>query len=181
MRWTLLSFRDGVAIPLEVILRGWPVKFPFMNLSDAGSLSMKGMRKLLKLLQATPPKLYFVKATAEQLAAARLDPASVCPGPLFPAPPRNFGYSNIGRATRRVRRDDNGVVIPDRYVRDGPKSAKEVSDEAEAAVEEEVEPTPGPLPQLHTPYGVRLGCYETGWRELSVSRWELDSVVDYYG
>ncbi|KAI0695218.1 hypothetical protein C8T65DRAFT_833235 [Cerioporus squamosus] len=169
MRWTLLSFRDRVAVPLEVVLHGWPPEFPFMNLSRTGHVSMKAMRKLLELLQAKPPQLYFVKATPEQLHAAHLNPASVCPGPLFPAPAPNFGYSNIGR--RPVQHDKKtGVAIPHRYVRNGPKSAKEVSDEVSAAVDAEVRPSQrrGPLPQLHTPYGVKLGWYSTGWRELPV-------------
>ncbi|TFK77836.1 hypothetical protein K466DRAFT_508041, partial [Polyporus arcularius HHB13444] len=129
MRWGLLPFRDHVAVPLAVLLRGWPPEFPFDNLSNKGAPGMKALRRLLQLLEASPPQLYFVRATAEELCAAQADAASVCPGPLFPAPAPGpkLGYDSIGRQ-RRVARVVDGTVVPPRYLRDGPKCAKVVSD-----------------------------------------------------
>ncbi|KAI0682137.1 hypothetical protein C8T65DRAFT_517849, partial [Cerioporus squamosus] len=130
MRWGLLPFRNFVAVPLEVILVGWPVQYPFANLSNKGAPGMKALRALLKLLQANPPQLYFVKATEDQLRAARFNAASVCPGPLFPAPKPRLGYDSIGRRVK-IWRDSHGAVIPPRHVRDGPRSAKKISEEVE--------------------------------------------------
>ncbi|TFK80534.1 hypothetical protein K466DRAFT_447760, partial [Polyporus arcularius HHB13444] len=128
MHYGLLPFRDCVAVPLEVVLVGWPVKYSFANLSNKGAPGMKALRAMLILLQATPPQLYFVKATEDQLRAARFDARSICPGPLFPAPEPRLGNDNIGKRLK-IWRSDNGVVIPPRHVRDGPKSAKKITDE----------------------------------------------------
>ncbi|KAI0692297.1 hypothetical protein C8T65DRAFT_745199 [Cerioporus squamosus] len=129
---------------------------------------MKALHKLLQLLEAKPPKLYFVKATEEQLRTARFDAASICPGPLFPAPEPRLGYDNIGKRVK-IRRTNSGTVIPPRHVRDGPKSAKKISDELETAVDAEVaaDPTPpvkGPRPQIHTRRGSGLAASTVSFR-----------------
>ncbi|KAI0692303.1 hypothetical protein C8T65DRAFT_745205 [Cerioporus squamosus] len=183
MHWGLLPFRDSVAVPLGVLLIGWPAEYSFANLSSKGAPGMKALHKLLQLLEAKPPKLYFVKATEEQLRTARFDAASICPGPLFPAPEPRLGYDNIGKRVK-IRRTNSGTVIPPRHVRDGPKSAKKISDELETAVDAEVaaDPTPpvkGPRPQIHTPQGIRLGWYETGLRVLSLGTELEDDISDW--
>ncbi|RPD53887.1 hypothetical protein L227DRAFT_604402, partial [Lentinus tigrinus ALCF2SS1-6] len=114
MCWTLRLFHKDVVLRYGVLLYGWPADVPFMNLSTGhGSPSM-------------------AQATREQLLAAELDISAVAPGPLFPAPvPLPYlGRSDIGR--RRVfKRNTDGITIPHRYIRNGPKSVKMISEEVD--------------------------------------------------
>ncbi len=84
--------------------------------------------------------MYFVRATPGQLHATRLDAAAAAPGPLFPAPvPLPYiGRSNIGR--RR------GVC---RYARDGPTSAKVISEELDSEASSWASVRTAPLPQMY--------------------------------
>ncbi|TFK78639.1 hypothetical protein K466DRAFT_592750, partial [Polyporus arcularius HHB13444] len=183
MYYGLLPFRDNVAVPLGVLLCGWPVEYSFENFSDKGAPGMKALRAVLELLEAKPPKLYFVKATEEQLRAGHFDAASVCPGPLFPAPEPKLGSDGIGKR-RKIWRNNEGAAIPPRYVRDGPKSAKKITDEIEAVVDAEVaaDPTPrvnGPRPQIHTPQGVRLGWFDAELRVISLGM-EVEDDISHW-
>ncbi|RPD52894.1 hypothetical protein L226DRAFT_614910 [Lentinus tigrinus ALCF2SS1-7] len=175
MCWTLRPFHKDVVLRYGILLYGWPADVPFMNLSTGhGSPSMAQVRHLLALLTAEPqPRMYFVRATPEQLLAAELDISAVAPGPLFPTPvPLPYlGRSNIGR--RRVMCNSDGTPIPHRYTRNGPMSAKVISDEldsetcGEASV---VNRRRGPLPQMFKD-GTWLLWTESGWR--GPTTWEL--------
>ncbi|RPD52257.1 hypothetical protein L226DRAFT_576977 [Lentinus tigrinus ALCF2SS1-7] len=170
MCWTLRLFHKDITLRYGVLLYGWPADVPFMNLSTGhGSPSMAQVRHLLTLLTAEPqPRMYFIQAAPEQLLAAERDVSAVAPGPLFPAPAPlpYFGRSDIGR--RRVfKHDSDGNAIPHRYVRNGPKSAKVISEKLNSEGSDEVSVvnrTRGPLPQMYKD-GVWLIWTESGWRE----------------
>ncbi|RPD68842.1 hypothetical protein L226DRAFT_472804 [Lentinus tigrinus ALCF2SS1-7] len=169
MCWTLRLFHKDVVLRYGVLLYGWPADVPFMNLSTGhGSPSMAQVRHLLALLAAEPqPRMYFIQATREQLLAAELDISAVAPGPLFPAPvPLPYlGRSDIGR--RRVfKRNTDGITIPHRYIRNGPKSVKMISEEVDLEGDgaSAVNRCRGPLPQMFKD-GTWLVWTERGWRE----------------
>ncbi|RPD53803.1 hypothetical protein L227DRAFT_616712 [Lentinus tigrinus ALCF2SS1-6] len=142
MCWNLRLFHKDVALRYGILLYGWPADIPFMNLSTGhGSPSMAQVRHLLTLLTVQPqPRMYFIRATPEQLLAAERNVlGAVAPGPLFPAPAPlpYFGRSDISR--RRVfKRDSDGNAIPHRYIRNGPKSAKVISKELDSEGSDEV-------------------------------------------
>ena len=84
MCWQIKLFRDEVVIRYGVILIGWPADIPFWNLSKKDGPTAKQMRVLLAsgLLNAKPPRLYFTRATEEQLRAARLTSSGILPSTL---------------------------------------------------------------------------------------------------
>ena len=150
-----------------VLLVGWPPDVPFWNLSSQGGPTTKQMRRILGLLAANPPRLYFTRATEEQLRMVRLASSGILPSTLHPESPPlpNFGRSNIGR--QHTRYDEDGNEITPRHIRNGPKSGKVIEEEPEdEVVDARVYPrAAGPRPQIHNQFG-HLVWTGTGWRDL---------------
>ncbi len=181
MWFTVTTFCTKVFLRFGIKLVGWPPHIPFQNLSD-GPVTMDDIRELIGLCQkdperrpSQPPQLRFVAATAEEVRAARLDAASACPGPLFPAPTPRYEYSNIGR--RVLRPDVDGQLTQPRYERNGPKSAKVVSDEEDG--EASAGPAEEDLPPMVTQWGVRMVWCHGVWRYVGEGELYDDSVSEY--
>lgn len=121
MHWTVTDFRDFIFMPHRLKLVGWPPEYIFRNPSK---MRTHEMRTLLCLLNTN--RLYFTRASDEEVADARLNARAAAPGPLFPAPPLNYGRRDIGR--RLPRYDEHGQLKKTRYQRNGPKSAKSIED-----------------------------------------------------
>ncbi|KAI0715774.1 hypothetical protein C8T65DRAFT_694602 [Cerioporus squamosus] len=166
MWWAITLFHKEVALRYGMLLYGWPPDIPFANLSTGhGSPTMAQVRRLLALLTARPqPLMYFVRATPEQMRAVQLDIAAAAPGPLYPAPvPLPYiSRCDIGRR-RGVCRDADGGVIPPRYIRNGPKSAKVISEELDSEASGWEPVRTGPLPQMFKD-GAWLIWGGSGWR-----------------
>ncbi|RDX39740.1 hypothetical protein OH76DRAFT_1394642 [Lentinus brumalis] len=172
MWWMLTSFQKHVVLRYGVLLLGWPPDIPFMSFSPGhGCPCMADLRQLLSLLAAEPqPRMNFVRATPGQLHAARIDAAAAAPGPVFPAPvPLPYvGRSNIGRR-RGVHRGTDSSVISPRYIRDGPTSAKVISEELDSEASGwALAVRTAPLPQMYKD-GAWLIWGESGWRLLTTS------------
>ncbi|KAM5536864.1 hypothetical protein V8D89_009411 [Ganoderma adspersum] len=127
MRWTAKAFRDYVFLLYFAKLPGWPARIPFCSLSGPGAPSPLEMYELITLIHRGV--LRFERATADEIAAARLDVANAVPGPLFRAPLPDVARRDIG--SRRPRFDTNGEVIAPRHERNGPKSAAWIGEEVE--------------------------------------------------
>lgn len=127
MCYTPKAFRDKVFLPYHAKLPGWSPHIPFRNLSGRGAPSQPQMRELISLIQHGI--LRFEEATPDEMRAARRDVANAVPGPLFPAPLPNVARRDIG--SRKPRFDSDGVVIPPRLERNGPKSAAWIDEEVE--------------------------------------------------
>ena len=176
MHWVVTLFRDQIVLRYLLILIGWPPRIPFGDLSVAGAASADHMRTLIKFMLTG--KLYFAKATASQVRAARLAAGGISPGPLYhlALPHPSLGRSNIGR--QRIKHNSEGHAVPSRYVRDGPKSAKVIEAAEDEVVENPALPrTSGPLPQLHNQFA-HMAWHKTGWRELRVDPKESELSDD---
>ena len=176
MCWVVTQFRDRIVLRYLLILIGWPSRIPFGDLSVAGAASAEHMRTLIKLM--VTKQLYFAKATASQLHTARLAAGGISPGPLYDLalPHPSVGRSNIGR--RHPKHNSEGCVVPSRYVRDGPKSAKVIEAAEDEVVETHTLPrTSGPLPQLHNQFA-HMAWHKMGWRELRVDPKESELSDD---
>lgn len=103
MHWTVTDFRDFIFMPHRLKLVGWPPEYIFRNPSK---MRTHEMRTLLCLLNTN--RLYFTRASDEEVADARLNARAAAPGPLFPAPPLNYGRRDIGR--RLPRYDEHGQL-----------------------------------------------------------------------
>ncbi|KAI0695578.1 hypothetical protein C8T65DRAFT_665031, partial [Cerioporus squamosus] len=121
-----------------------------------------------------PPELRFVAATPEELRAARSDASHACPGPLFPARAPRYENSNIGR--RIPHFDENEQLTQPRYERNGPKSAKVVSDEEDG--EPSVDVAEEDLPPMVTRWGVRMIWYNGVWRDIGEGELSDDPISD---
>ncbi|RDX39806.1 hypothetical protein OH76DRAFT_1490821 [Lentinus brumalis] len=165
MQWTVMSFCEKVFLRFGIKLVGWPPHIPFQNLSD-GPVTVDDIRELIGLCErdsarpSEPAKLRFVAATPEELRAARSDATRACPGPLFPPASPSHGYDNIGR--RALRLDEDGRPTQPRYERNGPKSAKVISDEEDG--EPSVNVAEEDLPPMVTQWGVRMLWCHGVWR-----------------
>ncbi|KAI0746517.1 hypothetical protein C8Q80DRAFT_1175574 [Daedaleopsis nitida] len=162
MCWTVKAFYACIFDRYGLALRGWPPGFTFQNLSGA---SIEELRELDRRCRATPPELFFAPATREEFGAALMDYTAAAPGPLFPAALPSFEHSNMGRRT-----------VATRYERDGPTSAKEVSDEDLRADAKEVHTGDG-LPIVNKD-GARMAWHRTGYRDLLGGELSDDPIVD---
>ncbi len=179
MWFTVLSFCTKVFLRFGIKLVGWPPHISFQNSSD-GTVTMDDIRELIGLCQKDPerpsalPALHFVAATADELRAARLDAASACPGALFPAPTPRYEYSNIGR--RVLRFDENQQLTQTRYERNGPKSAKVVSDEEDG--EPSADTAEEDLPPMVTQWGVRMVWHHGVWQYVGEGELSDDTIFE---
>ncbi|TBU51077.1 hypothetical protein BD310DRAFT_982955 [Dichomitus squalens] len=132
MRWTLDTYLDYVFFPLGLKLEGWPPTLRFANLSN-----QPGIRRLrrIKFLWEMGV-IHFAPVTDADRRRALRNRFSVAPGPLNYSIRESYSRSDI--KARRYRPKTNPFNRPYRFARKGPKSAKVVSAEAEAAAEVEV-------------------------------------------
>lgn len=132
MRWSLKAYLDDVFFGLDIQFH-WVPYLLFTNLSRH-----TGLPRIMHITTLWETGvIYFAPVTDEEREAARRDPLSAAPGPLHLGLPEWYGRSDI--KARRYRWKTNPFDLPYRYERNGPKSAKTVSAEAEAAAEAEVE------------------------------------------
>ncbi|TBU51098.1 hypothetical protein BD310DRAFT_774055, partial [Dichomitus squalens] len=132
MRWTLDAYLERVFYSLGFKLVGWPPDVPFANLSNFHGLPLiKHIRS-----QWTSGVMHFAPVTDADRENARRDRLSAAPGSLSHDVRTPSSRSDI--KARRDRPKTNPENLPYRHVRNGPKSAKEVSAEAEAAADAEV-------------------------------------------
>ncbi|EIW51259.1 uncharacterized protein TRAVEDRAFT_54721 [Trametes versicolor FP-101664 SS1] len=134
MRWTVSGLCEDIYLKHRLKLVGWPEGVYFTDLSD-----VTGLARISKLMSA----LRSGDLTFEPISQAEYDAAKL--NPLLAAPTHlNYGLTpNLGRNDIGKRRGSS-KVDPERYpphhVRDGPKSDKWVSKEAEARAELPEEP-----------------------------------------
>ncbi|RDX45704.1 hypothetical protein OH76DRAFT_1420583 [Lentinus brumalis] len=128
MRWTLKSYHVNVYVGLGYELIGWPPEIPFTNLSD-----ITGYERIHLLLSRWKTgKMYFARLPeARRLEAENhADPLKTAPAPLHFGVKQRQSRSDVKK--RRHRPKTNPLNLPTRFVRDGPKSARWVSDEADS-------------------------------------------------
>lgn len=132
MRWSLKAYLDEVFFGLDIRFF-WVPYLLFTNLSRH-----TGLTRIMHITSLWETGvIYFARVTDEEREAARCDPLSAAPGPLHLGLPEWYGRSDI--KARRYRWKTNPFDLPYRHERNGPKSAKTVSVELEAAAEAEVQ------------------------------------------
>ncbi|EIW53597.1 uncharacterized protein TRAVEDRAFT_52719 [Trametes versicolor FP-101664 SS1] len=156
MRWTVSGLCKDIYLRHRLKLVGWPEGIVFGDLSKVTGLARIWM--LVRALRSG--ELTFEPITQEEYDAAKRNPLLAAPTPLHNGLRLNLGRDDIGR--RRGSSKVDPAIYPPRHVRDGPKSSKVVSDEAEAMAEGPEEPhelfkggqlyagpRPGRLPMLY--------------------------------
>ncbi|PIL24465.1 hypothetical protein GSI_14219 [Ganoderma sinense ZZ0214-1] len=132
MRWSLKEYLDDIFFGLGIRFT-WVRYLLFTNLSKHTGLDV--ILHITSLWETGV--IHFARVTDAEREAALRDPLSAAPGPLHLGLPEWYGRSDI--KARRYRWKKNPLNLPGRYERNGPKSAKTVSAEAEAAADAEVE------------------------------------------
>lgn len=135
MHWTVSGLYHNIYLRHRLKLVGWPKGIAFGDLSK----TVTGLDRISILVQALRSgDLTFEPISQAEYDAAKQNPLLVAPthlnGGLRPHPSRN----DTGR--RRGSSKVDPAIYPPRHVRDGPKSSKVVSDEAEARAEGPEEP-----------------------------------------
>ncbi|KAI0667201.1 hypothetical protein C8Q78DRAFT_948678, partial [Trametes maxima] len=131
MSWTLAQFLRRIFLRYQLKLIGWPKGLVWQNLSNITGLARISL--LIHLFKAG--LMRFEPNTPAERDAARLDPCTAAPGPLFlPIPPK-LGHVDI--KARRLGTIKKWVAqgFKIRYVRNGPKSSKWISAAAEERAE----------------------------------------------
>ncbi|EIW65031.1 uncharacterized protein TRAVEDRAFT_42428 [Trametes versicolor FP-101664 SS1] len=135
MHWTVSGLYRNIYLRHRLKLVGWPKGIAFGDLSK----TVTGLDRISILVQALRSgDLTFEPISQAEYDAAKQNPLLAAPthlnGGLRPHPSRN----DTGR--RRGSSKVDPAIYPPRHVRDGPKSSKVVSDEAEARAEGPEEP-----------------------------------------
>ncbi|KAM5542923.1 hypothetical protein V8D89_003315 [Ganoderma adspersum] len=131
MRWSLQEYLDEIFFRLGIKFV-WVPHLLFTNLSKH-----TGLARIMHITTLwNTGVIHFARVTPEEREAALHDPLSAAPGPLHLGLPEWYGRSDI--KARRHRPKTNPLDLPYKYERNGPKSARTVSEEAEAAAEAEV-------------------------------------------
>ncbi|PIL36510.1 hypothetical protein GSI_00199 [Ganoderma sinense ZZ0214-1] len=131
MRWSLQKYLDEIFFGLGIRF-AWVRYLLFANLSKHTGLAR--IMHITTLWNAGV--IYFARVTPEERETTLHDLLSAAPGPLHLGLPEWYGRSDIKAC--RYRPITNPLGLPYKYERNGPKSAKTVSDEAEVAAEAEV-------------------------------------------
>ncbi|KAI0820675.1 hypothetical protein BC628DRAFT_1329798 [Trametes gibbosa] len=133
MAYTIKGYCTKVVLRHHVKLVGWPDDIVFDNLSR-----VTGKERISRLLQLWKSgKMHFVPVEdPAELDAARTDPLTVAPAFLHRGALPRRSRSDLGG--RRHRPVSNPYNLPRRYPRGKPKSARIVTEEAEARAEAEV-------------------------------------------
>ena len=130
MRWTLKGYWKYIYLALRLKLIGWPHDIPFMNLSD-----ITGFARISRIATLWDSgRMYFAPVSDEEYLAALKNPVSCSPSPL------HFGFApDLGRCDIKKRKyrpkTDPLNLRKGRYIRNGPKSARWVSQMAERRAE----------------------------------------------
>ncbi|KAI0640240.1 hypothetical protein C8Q77DRAFT_1045159 [Trametes polyzona] len=133
MHWTVRAYFRKIYVEYGLELVGWPPDLPFADLSDPGLTGFVPISRLIMLWETG--ELRFVRAALDRAERERRDPMDVAPCKINDGLPPNLGRSDIKK--RRERKKVDAVRFPQRYVRNGPKSAEWVTDEAEARAEQD--------------------------------------------
>ncbi|KAI0362938.1 hypothetical protein BV20DRAFT_290663 [Pilatotrama ljubarskyi] len=132
MFWTPELFRDKVFLTYGVKLVNWPLDIEFTNISKMVNPTGK-VRALLDAWAAPACRMRWAPISQDELIAGTFDVRSACPGPHFQDPIPKGGRNDIGK--RRARATDlEPEKYPCRHVRDGPKSARYISEEQDGEV-----------------------------------------------
>ncbi len=130
MRWTLKPYRLYVYLALRLKLVGWPPDIPFMNLSN-----ISGYERISRIAGLwASGAMHFAPVTDEEYLAALKTPLTCAPGPLHHGFAPYLGRSDIKKRKYRPKKDPLDLR-QDRRVRNGPKSARWVSQMAERRAE----------------------------------------------
>ncbi|PIL33229.1 hypothetical protein GSI_04679 [Ganoderma sinense ZZ0214-1] len=132
MRWTLKAYLKYVYLALCIKLVSWPHDIPFMNLSDITGLAR--ISCIASLWESE--QMYFAPITDKEYLAALANPNSCAPGPLHHGLAPNLGRCDIKKHKYRPKTDLLNLR-KGRYVWNGPKSARWVSQMAERRAEVE--------------------------------------------
>ncbi|KAI0370626.1 hypothetical protein BV20DRAFT_916297, partial [Pilatotrama ljubarskyi] len=128
MRWTVEGYHKKIYTEYGLELVGWPDDFVFTNLSDRELTGYVRISTLYSLWKSG--NMTFLPVMLDVHARAARHAAEVTPGK------KNRGIRpRLGRSDLKKHRGSRKVdpsKFPPRYVRNGPKSDKWVSDEAEA-------------------------------------------------
>ncbi|KAM5541992.1 hypothetical protein V8D89_004302 [Ganoderma adspersum] len=130
MRWTLKAYLKYVFLALRIKLVGWPPNIPFMNLSDITGLAR--LSRITTLWESG--RMYFAPVTDEEYLAALENPLTCSPSPLHFGLAPDLGRCDIKKRKYRPKTDPLSLR-KGRYIRNGPKSARLVSQMAERRVE----------------------------------------------
>ncbi|KAI0367839.1 hypothetical protein BV20DRAFT_1037540 [Pilatotrama ljubarskyi] len=128
MRWTVKGYHQKIYTEYGLQLVGWPTDLPFADLSKPGLTGYDRISRLYILWQSQDLK--FIPVPLEKAARAAQNPMAVAPSALNHGIPPKLGRSDLKR--HRAGGKVDPVRFPPRYVRNGPKSEKWVTDEAEA-------------------------------------------------
>lgn len=121
------KFRDEIFLAYGAKLIGWPADIEFINPSDMKNPTAKVRALLDAWADGT---MRWAWASQDEFIAGLYDIRSACPGPHFPNPIPKGGRNDVGK--RRARASDaEADKYPPRFVRDGPKSFRFVSEEME--------------------------------------------------
>ena len=135
MPWTLKAYYKRVFLQDKMQIVGWDPLVPFMNLSK-----ITGLTNISRLASRwNSGKMYFARVSDEEYEAARRDPLLAAPSPLHDHFEPRLGRDDVKRRYKTT------PGFPARYVRDGPKSAKTVTVEAEAAAVHGMEDPEDPI------------------------------------
>ena len=126
MCWTISAFCKNIYLRYCLKLSGWPPEVYFTDLSR-----LTGTERLLPLAKAVRNgELQFCPITQAEYDAAKLNALCAAPGPLHYGLTPKLGRDDIGRRVGSSKVDP--AQFPARHIRNGPKSSKWVTDEAEA-------------------------------------------------
>ncbi|KAM5533694.1 hypothetical protein V8D89_012661 [Ganoderma adspersum] len=130
MHWTLKAYLKHVFLALRIKLVGWPPDIPFMNLSDITGLAR--LSRITTLWESG--RMYFAPVTDEEYLAALKNPLTCSPSPLHFGLAPDLGRCDIKKRKYRPKTDPLNLR-KGRYIRNGPKSARLVSQMAERRAE----------------------------------------------
>ncbi|KAI0629958.1 hypothetical protein C8Q77DRAFT_279881 [Trametes polyzona] len=133
MHWTVRGYFRKIYVEYGLELIGWPGDLPFADLSDPGLTGFGPISRLFVLWETG--ELRFVPAPLSRAERERRDPLDVAPCRINGGLPPSLGRSDLKK--RRERKKVDVERFPPRYVRNGPKSAEWVTEEAEARAEQD--------------------------------------------
>ena len=123
MEWTMDGYYKNVYVKHHIKFDGWDPKVKFTNLSN-----ITGLVNISRLAARwNSGQLRLARASDEEYEAALVNPLLAAPSPLHDGFRTKLGRDDV----KRRYKDFPG--FPVRYERNGPKSAKTVTADAEAA------------------------------------------------
>ncbi|KAH9886902.1 hypothetical protein C8Q73DRAFT_675122 [Cubamyces lactineus] len=126
MRWTVKGYYHKIYVEYGLELVGWPPDEVFADLSE-----LTGSRRISMLFNLWKAKiLTFQCVGLSKAERSARRPEDVAPSPRNAGVPPKLGRSDLKKRYGRKKVDP--VRFPPRYVRNGPKSSKWVTAEAEA-------------------------------------------------